>query len=108
MVMPRLCGIRPFQRWRPALPIVVFMLSGLDTAPTVAMHQALLGRRQAKNDVILVASDDLNVRASRASELPALADLELDIVDDGADRNAGDRHRVARLHVGLLGSDHLV
>src|SRR4029077_7140014 len=39
MVMPRLCGMRPFQRWRPALPIVVFMLSGLDTAPTVAMQR---------------------------------------------------------------------
>src|ERR1700755_370372 len=36
IVTPRLCGRRPSQRWRPALPIEVFMWSGLDTAPTVA------------------------------------------------------------------------
>src|SRR3990170_878601 len=33
MVTPRLCGRRPSQRERPALPIEVFILSGLDTAP---------------------------------------------------------------------------
>src|SRR5512134_3131754 len=35
---PRLCGRRPSQRWRPALPIWTLLLSGFDTAPTVAMH----------------------------------------------------------------------
>src|SRR5665647_322754 len=79
-----------------------------DRRHAAAMHQALLGRRQAQNDVILVAADDLNVRAGRTRELPALADLEFDVVDDGADRNAGDRHGIARLHVGLLGGNHLV
>ena len=29
----------PIQRLRPALPIDMFMLSGLDTAPTVAMQR---------------------------------------------------------------------
>src|SRR5690606_7974669 len=35
---PRLCGRRPSQRERPALPIEMFMWSGFDTAPTVAKH----------------------------------------------------------------------
>jgi hypothetical protein len=29
-------------------------------------------------------------------------------VDDGADRNIADRHGIARLHVGMLRSDHLI
>src|SRR5215213_9784818 len=37
---PRLCGRRPSQRDRPALPICWFWLSGFDTAPIVAMHSA--------------------------------------------------------------------
>src|SRR6478672_7484162 len=36
---PRLCGMRPIQRLRPALPIETFMLSGFDTAPIVAMQR---------------------------------------------------------------------
>src|SRR5205814_7913969 len=48
MVMPRLCGMRPFQRWRPALPIVVFMLSGFDTAPTVARQRPCTRRCSAE------------------------------------------------------------
>src|ERR1700746_2735975 len=35
METPRLCGRRPIQRLRPALPIEVFMWSGFDTAPIV-------------------------------------------------------------------------
>ena len=38
----------------------------------------------------------------------ALADLELDIVDDGADRHVADRHGVARLDVDLIAGDDLV
>src|SRR5262245_1549954 len=37
---PRTTGLRPFQRTRPALPIDTLELSGLETAPTVAMHSA--------------------------------------------------------------------
>src|SRR3977135_744115 len=36
METPRLCGRLPSQRLRPALPIDTFMLSGFETAPTVA------------------------------------------------------------------------
>src|SRR6202040_697485 len=54
-----------------------------DGRHATTMYQALLGRRQAENDVILVASDDLDIRAGRTGQLSALADLELDVVDDG-------------------------
>src|SRR5680860_41776 len=37
---PRTTGFRPFQRMRPALPKLILELSGLETAPTVAMHSA--------------------------------------------------------------------
>ena len=111
MATPRLCGRRPSQRLRPALPIDVFMWSGFDTAPTVAKHwpcdQALLARIQADDDVALVAADDLGVGAGGAGDRAALADLHLDIVDDRADRHVPQRHRVARLHVDLRAGDHL-
>jgi hypothetical protein len=35
-------------------------------------------------------------------ELAALADLHLDVVDDGADRHVAERHDVARLDVDML------
>ena len=56
----------------------------------------------------LVAADDLHIGAGGASDLAALAGLQLDIVDDGADRHLADFHRVAGLHVDLLAGDDLV
>src|SRR3954449_5872156 len=41
---PRLCGLRPFQRLRPALPRLIFIWSALPMAPRVA-RQLLLTRR---------------------------------------------------------------
>src|SRR3954467_3133986 len=38
MVVPRLWGLRPFHRMRPALPMLIFMCSGLLTLPIVARH----------------------------------------------------------------------
>ena len=38
----------------------------------------------------------------------ALAELQLDIVDDRADRHVADRHGVAGLDVDLIAGDHLV
>src|ERR1043166_5902361 len=58
-----------------------------DGGAAAAVHQALLARVQTQDDVILVAADKLGVGAGGARELPALADLGLDIVDDGADRH---------------------
>ena len=37
---PRTEGRQPSQRLRPALPMLMFCLSGFDTAPIVAMHSA--------------------------------------------------------------------
>src|SRR6185437_12670383 len=51
-------------------------------------------------------TDDLRVGARRTRNLPAFADLDLDIVHDGADRNIAERHGIARLHVGMFGRDH--
>src|SRR5215475_4245613 len=45
---PRLCGMRPIQRLRPALPMEMFMLSGLDTAPIVAMQRPWTRRCSAE------------------------------------------------------------
>ena len=67
-----------------------------------AEHQALLARIEPQDDVVLVAADDLRVGAGRARELPALAELELDVVHDRADRHVRHRHRVAGLHVDML------
>src|SRR5262245_15856743 len=41
---PRLCGLRPSQRFRPALPRLLFMCSALEIAPMVARHLALTRR----------------------------------------------------------------
>src|SRR5712672_208649 len=41
---PRLCGLRPIQRLRPALPRLIFMCSALPMMPMVARH-SLLTRR---------------------------------------------------------------
>src|SRR6201991_3398159 len=48
MVTPRLCGRRPIQRVRPALPIETFILSGLETAPIVPMQRPLTRRCSAE------------------------------------------------------------
>src|SRR5215831_18005398 len=58
-----------------------------DRGHAAAVHQALLGRAEAQDHVVAVAPNDLRVGAGRARDLPALADLELDIVHDSAHRN---------------------
>src|SRR5215813_9546610 len=79
-----------------------------DGRHAAAVHHALLGRVEAQDDVFAVAADDLGIGAGRARDLPALADLDLDIVHDGADRDAADRHGVARLHVHVLAGNDRV
>src|SRR5262245_66499131 len=37
---PRLCGLRPSHRFRPALPSAMFMCSALEIAPIVALQSA--------------------------------------------------------------------
>src|ERR1043165_3730837 len=71
-----------------------------------AEDQPLLAGIEPHDDVIPVAADDLRVGPGRARELPALADLELDIVHDRADWHVAHRHGVAGLHVDMLAGDH--
>ena len=79
-----------------------------DGGEALAVDQALLARAQAQRDIALVAADDLRIGAGRAGDRAALADLHLDVMDDRADRNVGQRHRVAGLHVDLHARDDLV
>jgi hypothetical protein len=64
-------------------------------------HHAQLARRQADLGVAAVTADELGIGARGACDLAALAGLQLDVVDDRADGHARERHRVARLDVGL-------
>src|SRR3954453_4859290 len=49
---PRLCGLRPFQRLRPALPRLMFMWSALPMEPIVARHSELTRRTSPDGSVI--------------------------------------------------------
>src|SRR5262249_46275733 len=73
-----------------------------------AMDETLLGRVEPHHAVVAVAADDLGIGSGRARDLPALADLDLDVVHDGADRNIAGRHGIAGLHVDVLAGDHRV
>src|SRR5437868_11467430 len=44
MDVPRLCGLRPIQRLRPALPRLMFMWSALPIVPIVPRHSELTRR----------------------------------------------------------------
>jgi hypothetical protein len=64
--------------------------SGLDTAPTVAMQlsgPSAARPSQADLGVAGVTADQLGVGAGRTGDLAALAGLQLDVVDDRADRH---------------------
>src|SRR3569623_972903 len=63
---------------------------------------------QPDDDHSAIAADDLIVSPGGAGDLATLARLQLDVVDDGADRHLADLHRIARLHVDLLAGDDLV
>lgn len=80
-----------------------------DRCEARAVHQTLLARVQAQDRHALVTADELSVSSGGAGDLTALARLHLHIVDDGADRNELQRHRIAGLDVnGLFRGNHLV
>src|SRR6202012_4345876 len=76
-----------------------------DGGAAATVHQALLARVQTQDDVVLVAAAELGIGTGGARELAALADLDLDIVDDGADRHVAERHDIAGLHVDMAARD---
>src|SRR6266508_4061073 len=94
ITVPRTVGLKPFQRTRPALPTDTFSWSRLPTWPTVARGQLEVG-------VVALLGQELGERAGAPAELAALARLELDVVQEGAERDVPDRQRVARQDVGL-------
>src|SRR4051812_39451051 len=67
--VPRLCGLRPFQRIRPALPMLMFMCSALDTLPIVARH---LADTRRTSPLGIVRSAQSFSRAWRVTPQPAL------------------------------------
>src|SRR3954467_1733379 len=87
---------------------VVRIGHGADGAHAAAVHQTLLCGVEPHDDIVLIAADDLRIGAGRTRDLPALADLELDIVDDRANRDVAERHGVARFHVDVLARDDSV
>src|SRR3954463_10228313 len=66
--VPRLCGLRPFQRLRPALPRLTFMWSALPMVPIVARHSALTRRTSPDGSVTCAHSAS---RAVSTAPLPA-------------------------------------
>src|SRR5205823_3283893 len=58
-----------------------------DRRHAVGANIALLARVQPDDDHPAVAADDLDISPRRPRDLPALAGLQLDVVDDSADRH---------------------
>src|SRR3954452_16224887 len=67
--VPRLCGLRPSQRLRPALPRLMFMWSALPMEPIVARHSELTRRTSPDGRVIWAHFPS---RAVRVAPVPAL------------------------------------
>src|SRR2546421_12411322 len=67
--VPRLGGLRPIQRLRPALPRLMFMCSALLIMPMVARHSELTRRTSPEGKVIWA---HLASRAVMVAEVPAL------------------------------------
>src|SRR5690606_39190269 len=79
-----------------------------DCGEAGTVNDALLARIQPQDRRSLVAADELRIGAGRTRDLSALAGLQLDIVDDRADRHGAQRHRIARLHVDAFARNDLV
>src|SRR2546421_7096795 len=66
--VPRLCGLRPRCRLRPALPRLMLMCSALPIMPMVARHSEETRRTSPEGRVIWA---HLPSRAVRVAEVPA-------------------------------------
>src|SRR5262245_585652 len=87
---------------------VVRVRHSADRCKARAVHDALFARIEAQDRHALVAPDELGIGAGRPRDLATLARLQLDVVDDGADRHRRKRHGIARLHVHGLARHDLV
>src|SRR3954447_25654692 len=90
------------------LVLVVRVGDRTDRRHALRAHAADLAGAQPELAPVAVAADELDVGAGRAGELAALPGLHLDIINDGADRDAAQGRRVARLDVDALAGHHLV
>src|SRR5262249_54499643 len=72
-----------------------------DRRPAAEAHAAELARGQLQQRVVAFLRHELDGGAGAAPELRAAARPQLDGVDGGAERDAGERQAVARLDVGL-------
>src|SRR5262249_12658824 len=76
-----------------------------DRSLAAARTKPLLTCVAARATVFLVPTDDICVGACPRRELRALADLDLDVMHDGADRHVANGHGSPRLHVDVLAGD---
>src|SRR4051812_15249961 len=94
-------------RLAAGLVLVVGVPDLADGGATGQQHAAHLARGQAEHAVTVVLGDELYAGAGRARHLPALARLQLDVVDERAGRDVLERKRVPRADVGVrAGLDH--
>jgi hypothetical protein len=97
-------------RARPALPRFWFSWSRLLTWPTVAMHfigtRPHLARRAGRHGGELAfLGQQLGGHAGGPDDLAALAGHQLDVVDGRAERDVGQRQRVADACLGIRTGD---
>ena len=79
-----------------------------DGGLAVLVDHADFARGHADLRVVAVLRHEGRTGSGRANELSALALSHLDVVDHGAERDVPERHRVARLDVGVAAGDDLV
>src|SRR2546423_14341793 len=79
-----------------------------DRGEALASHHPHFGRAEPERDVVALFGDDLRARTGAAAQLAALADLELDVVDRGTQRDLEQRHCVAGADVRSGTGNHVV
>src|SRR5262245_46899205 len=79
-----------------------------DGGEAIEMDLAHFAGAQADQRIVDVAADQLHESAGGPRQLPALFRPQLDVVDDRADRDALQRHGVARLDVRAFAGHHLI
>src|SRR5215831_13843154 len=88
--------------------LVVEVADLADGRHAVEPHLAHLARGQLDVGVVALLGEELREGARAPAELPALAGLELQVVDQGPERDVADGQRVAREDVRLRTRHHHV
>src|SRR5690606_20966 len=74
---------------------VILVAHGADGRAAFFQHAADFAGGEADDGVLVFLAEQLRLRAGGAHQLPALAGLQLDVVDHGADGDVFQRQRVA-------------